>query len=101
MKGIWAWPSEPNDQEKVLQKIQEEDELGGILLTLAKTPQGLSNAKLDKLFSNNSQWRTLLHVRELTALGFIKYEVQFFGEPGEYMLTELGKSVVSRLQASP
>ncbi len=98
MKGIWAWPSEPKEQDKVLRKIAQEDELVPILLALAKTPEGLSNAKIDKLVSNNSQWRTLWHMRELIALGFVKYDVQFFGNPGEYTLTELGKTVVSKLQ---
>jgi hypothetical protein len=100
MKGIWVWPSEPKDQDKMLRRIMEEDELGAILATLAKAPEGLSNAQLDNLLSNNSQWRTLSHMRELTALGFIQYQVQFFGGAGKYELTDLGKTVVSRIQAS-
>jgi hypothetical protein len=100
MKGIWAWPSEPADQEKTLRKIMEEDELVTILAALAKSPEGLSNAQLDRLLSNNSQWRTLPHMKELIALGFIQYHVQFFGEAGKYELTDLGKTVVSRIQAS-
>jgi hypothetical protein len=100
MKGIWAWPSEPSDQEKTLRKIVEEDELAAILAALAKNPEGLSNAQLDRLLSNNSQWRTLPHMKELIALGFVQYHVQFFGEAGKYELTDLGKTVVSRIQAS-
>jgi len=34
------------------------------------------------------------------ALGFIQYHVQFFGEAGKYELTELGRNVVSRMQAN-
>ena len=78
----------------------EEDELVTILAALAKSPEGLSNAQLDRLLSNNSQWRTLPHMKELMALGFIQYHVQFFGDAGKYELTELGKTVVSRMQAS-
>ncbi len=100
MKGIWVWPSEPKDQDKTMRKIMQEDELIMILVALVKTPEGLSNAQLDKLLSNNSQWRTLSHLRELTALGFIQYQVQFFGGAGKYELTDLGKTVVSRIQAS-
>ena len=100
MKGIWVWPSEPKDQDKTIRRIMEEDELTAILAALAKTPEGLSNAQLDKLLSNNSQWRTLSHMRELTALGFIQYQVQFFGGPGRYELTDLGKTITSRIQAS-
>jgi len=100
MRGIWVWPSEPNEQDKILQKILREDELVTILLILAKKPEGLSNAQLDKLLANNSQWRTLLHMKELMALGFIGYHVQIFGDPGKYQLTELGKAVVSKIQAN-
>ena len=80
MKGIWFWPSESKEQEKTLQSVLREDEFVTILLALAKGPDGLSNAQLDKLLENNSQWRTLLHVKELMALGFVEYRVQFFGE---------------------
>lgn len=100
MKGIWTWPSEPDDQEKTLRKIMEEDELVTILAALSKSPEGLSNAQLDRLLSNNSQWRTLSHLKELIALGFIQYHVQFFGETGKYELTDLGRNVVPRMQAS-
>lgn len=100
MKGIWVWPTEPKEQGKTLQRILREDEFVTILLTLSKSPDGLSNAKLDKLLGNNSQWRTLLHAKELLALGFIDYQVQYFGDSGKYQLTELGKSIVSRIQAT-
>jgi hypothetical protein len=99
MKGIWTWPSEPKEQDKVLQRILSEDELSTILLALASKPEGLSNAKLDRLLANNSQWRTLSHMRELIALGFVEYHVQFFGDAGLYRLTDLGKTIVPRLQA--
>jgi len=99
MKGIWVWPSDSKDQDKTLRKIKEEDELVTILAALARSPEGLSNAQLDRLLSNNSQWRTLSHIEELTALGFIRYQVQFFGDAGKYGLTDLGKAVVSRMQA--
>ncbi len=100
MKGIWFWPSESKEQEKTLQMVFREDELVTILLALANGPDGLSNAQLDKLLGNNSQWRTLLHIKELMALGFVEYHVQFFGDAGKYQLTELGKSIVSRIPAN-
>jgi hypothetical protein len=99
MKGLWTWPSEPKGQEKVLQGILREDELSIIMLELANHSEGLSNAQLDGLLANNSQWRTLWHMRELIALGFVEYQVQFFGDPGKYQLTELGKTIVPRLRA--
>ena len=100
MKGIWVWPSESKDQDKTLRKIMEEDELVTILVALTKSPEGLSNAQLDRLLTNNSQWRTLSHMRELMALGFVEYHVQFFGDSGRYGLTDLGRTAVSRIQAS-
>jgi len=99
MKGFWAWPSEPKEQDKLLRKMMQEDELVKILSALAKSPDGMSNAQLDKLLVNNSQWRTLSHMKELIALGFVQYNVQFFGDPGKYALTELGKTVTSKIQA--
>ena len=93
MKGIWFWPSEPKEQMKILRKIRSEDELITILTALAKSPEGLSNAQIDNLLRNNSQWRTLLHMQELIALGFVQYKVQIFGGPGKYGLTDLAKSL--------
>jgi DNA-binding HxlR family transcriptional regulator len=98
MKGIWMWPSEPKEQDKVLRRITQEDELVIILVALTKNPNGLSNAQLDKLLTNNSQWRTLSHMKELMALGFVQYNVQFFGEAGKYELTNLGRTMMSRIQ---
>jgi len=99
MRGIWAWPSEPKEQDKALQKILREDELVAILAALANNPEGLSNAQLDRILTNNSQWRALLHMKELMALGFVDYHVQLFGDAGKYQLTELGKAIASKIQA--
>jgi hypothetical protein len=99
MKGIWVWPSEPDEQNKVIRAIMQEDELAAILFALSKDPEGLSNAQLDRLLANNSQWRTLSHMRELIALGFVEYHVQFFGDPGKYRLTDLGRTIAAMIQA--
>lgn len=99
MKGIWTWPTEPAEQEKTLRKLMQEDELVAIVGALSKSSDGLSNAQLDKLLTNNSQWRTVSHMKELMALGFVRYDVQFFGEAGKYQLTDLGKTIVPRVQA--
>jgi len=100
MRGIWAWPSEPKEQDKVMQKILREDELIAILVALTSNPEGLSNAQLDRLLTNNSQWRTLLHMKELMAVGFVDYRVHLFGDAGKYQLTELGKAIMSKTQAN-
>jgi hypothetical protein len=100
MRGIWVWPAEPKEQDRTLQKILREDELVAILIALANNQEGLSNAQLDRLLANNSQWRTLSHTKELMALGFVDYHVQLFGDAGRYQLTELGRATVSRIQAN-
>src|SRR2546430_16276030 len=97
MRGIWAWPSEPKEQDKTMQKILREDELVAILAVLTNHPEGLTNAQLDRILTNNSQWRTLLHMKELTALGFVDYHVQLFGDAGKYRLTELGRGIASKI----
>jgi hypothetical protein len=100
MRGIWVWPAETKEQDRTLQKVLREDELVAILIALANNPEGLSNAQLDRLLTNNSQWRTLLHTKELMALGFVDYRVQLFGDAGRYQLTELGRAIVSRILAN-
>ena len=47
---------------------------------------------------NNSQWKTLSHMKELLALGFVRYHIQFFGEAGKYEITDLGKATLSKIQ---
>ncbi|MDG6977491.1 MAG: hypothetical protein JRN58_00225 [Nitrososphaerota archaeon] len=98
MRGLWRWPSEQSDQERTLRQIAEEDELGTIMLALSTDSSGLSNAQIDRLLKNNSQWRTLRHMKELIALGFVNYKVQYFGEAGRYELTDLGRSALSNIQ---
>jgi hypothetical protein len=100
MKGNWTWPSEPKAQDKTLRRIAQEDELYAILVELSKSREGLSNAQLDRILANNSQWRTLPHMKELLSLGFVQYHVQFFGDPGKYELTDLGKAAIARMQPS-
>jgi hypothetical protein len=100
MRGIWVWPAEPKEQDRTLQKILREDELVAVLIALTNNPEGLSNPQLDRLLTNNSQWRTLSHMKELMALGFVDYHVQLFGDAGRYQLTELGRAIVSRIQAN-
>ncbi len=98
MRGLFTWPSDAKAQAKVLRLIKEEDELPKILFALADRADGLSNAQLDRLLSNNSQWRTASHMRELAALGFVEYQVDLFGGPGRYRLTETGRWVLPSLR---
>lgn len=99
MRGIWIWPADAAQQDNILHKVAREDEMLTIMEALDKSPNGLSNAQLDNLLSNNSQWRTLLHMRELTSLGFVRYSIPYFGNAGQYQLTDLGRSAVARIKA--
>jgi len=97
VRGLWVWSSDPKDQERVLQKVVREKEFGGILAALASNQSGLSNAQIDKMLRNNSQWRTLWYLRELTALDVVEYKADLFGEPGRYILTERGKALLAKV----
>jgi hypothetical protein len=97
MKGIWVWPSDPKQEDRVLRRVRQEDDLAAILAALAKNQNGLSNAQIDNLLANNSQWRTLWHMRELIALGLVEYKAELFGEPGRYTLTERGKTLLPKI----
>jgi hypothetical protein len=97
MRGLWVWSSDSKEQETIVRKVAQEDELGAILTALAKSPDGLSNAQIDRVLRNNSQWRTLWHMRELIALGIAEYKPDFFGDPGRYVLTERGRILVPRM----
>lgn len=62
----------------------------------AKGKDGLSNAEIDSTLNTASQWLTFWELRELIALGLVKYEVQPFGEPGKYVITEKGLTATTR-----
>lgn len=84
-------------------KVSESEHLVAAMKAIDKSKQGLSNAELDELISDNSEWITLWITRQLLSLGFIDYKVDFFGNPAKYTLTDLGKAVLQRLtvQAAP
>ena len=71
------------------------------LKAISKSKEGLSNAELDDALSDNSNWMTAWATRQLTSLSFIEYKVDFFGNPGRYTLTDLGKDVFQRLTGQP
>jgi len=73
------------------------------LKAIMKSKEGLSNAEIDDLLSDNSNWMTLWVMRQLLSLGFVEYRVDFFGNPGRYTMTDLGRDVLQKLtgQAPP
>jgi hypothetical protein len=93
-KGLWIWPAESKGQKIMLQRIASSTHLMTALQGIAKSKEGLSNSELDELLADNSNWITLWAIRQLLALGFIEYKVDFFGGPARYITTELGKTAL-------
>jgi hypothetical protein len=71
------------------------------MMAIAKSKEGLSNAELDDVIGDNSEWMTLWVIRQLTALGFIEMKVDLFGDPAIYRLTELGRKALSMIMGQP
>jgi hypothetical protein len=99
--GLWVWSSDPRGQRQVLRKIVADRHLVPAMKAIAKSKEGLSNAELDDVIGDNSEWMTLWVIRQLTALGFIEMKVDLFGEPARYRLTELGRNVLSMITGQP
>ena len=99
--GLWVWSSDPRAQREVLRKIAGDKHLVPAMMAIAKSKEGLSNAELDDVIGDNSEWMTLWVIRQVTALGFIEMKVDLFGEPAMYRLAELGRNVLSRITGQP
>lgn len=98
MQGIWSWSKE--DRERTLLKLKEPGVMTIMTALKEKNDIGLSNAEIDSLLQTSSQWLIFWDLRELTALGVIVFDVQYFGEPGKYKLTDFGRSVLTELITS-
>jgi len=73
----------------------------GALTAIGKSKEGMSDAELDDAINDNSEWTTLWVIRQLTALGFIEFMVDFFGNPARYQLTEAGRSALATITGQP
>jgi hypothetical protein len=100
-KGVWIWPADQRGQRKVLRKVAESPHLVAALAAIAKSSEGLSNTELAEVISDGSEWTTLWPIRQLTALGFIEYKVDFFGNPARYQLTEQGRIALPMITGQP
>jgi hypothetical protein len=100
-KGIWIWPADPRGQRSVLRKVAASSHLMGAMSALAKSKEGMSNTELDDAINDSSEYATLWVVRQLTALGFIEYKVDFFGNPARYQLTGQGRVAYSTITGQP
>ncbi len=100
-RGIWVWPTDPKAQRRILRKVADSPHLMTALQGIAKSQEGMSNPELDELLKDNSNWMTLWSVRQLIALGFIQYKVDFFGGPARYAATELGRNALAAMTGQP
>jgi hypothetical protein len=100
-QGLWVWPSDERTQRQLAKRVSESEHLMAELKAIMRSKEGLSNAELDDATSDNSNWITLWATRQLLSLGFIEYKVDFFGNPGRYTLTDLGRDVLQKLTGQP
>ena len=100
-KGLWVWPADAKAQRRVLRKVSQSEHLMMAMQALAKSSDGLSNARIDDALSEYSNWQTRWVVEQLISLGFADYKVDFFGGPGKYVLTELGKNALVAITGKP
>jgi len=100
-EGLWVWPADGKAQRRILRKVSQSEHLMAAMQTLAKSSDGLSNARIDDALSDYSQWETRWVVDQLISLGFADYKVDFFGGPGKYALTELGRNALSFMTGKP
>jgi len=96
-KGLWIWPSDSKAQRRVLRKMMASPHLMAALTAIGKSKDGMSNAELDDAINDSSEWTTLWIVRQLMALGFLEFKVDFFGNPAKYQLTETGRVALATI----
>ena len=96
-KGLWVWGSDERTQRRMTKRVSQSKRLMAALVAIMKRTEGLSNAELDDLTSNNSSWMTLSVMRELLSLGLVEYQVDLFGNPGRYTLTDLGRNIIQKI----
>ncbi|MDV3292899.1 MAG: hypothetical protein LYZ70_01355 [Nitrososphaerales archaeon] len=85
----------------MLRKVSASGHLMAALQAITKSKGGLSNAEIDDVLSDNSNWMTRWIVDQLISLGFAEYKVDFFGGPGKYELTQLGTEAFSAITGKP
>ena len=100
-RGLWVWPADQKGQRRVLRRVRASKHLTGAMALIAKSREGMSNAELDDMLNDSSEWLTLWVARQLTSLGFIELKVDFFGNPARYQMTELGRTVFTTIVGQP
>jgi hypothetical protein len=95
MKGVWLPPEAGKGRE--IAKLLTPQMVQILKALKDESHVGLSNAEIDSLLGTASQWVVFWGLRELLALNLIEFQVQLFGEPGKYRLTQTGVSVTQTL----
>jgi len=85
----------------MLRNVAASPHLMAALTAIGKSKEGMSDAELDDAINDNSEWTTLWVIRQLTALGFIEFKVDFFGNPARYQLTDAGRSALATITGQP
>jgi len=96
-KGPWVMASDERTQRRITKEVSQSKRLLTALMAIMKRTEGLSNAELDDLTSDNSSWMTITVMRELLSLGLVEYRVDLFGNPGRYTLTDLGRTIIQNI----
>ncbi|HME18271.1 MAG TPA: hypothetical protein VKF15_00855 [Nitrososphaerales archaeon] len=99
--GLWTWPPDPKGQKRVIRTVSDSPHLTAALQAIVKSKDGMSNSELDELLADSSNWITIWLVKQLLALGFIEYRVDFFGGPARYAPTDLGGNALSAITGQP
>jgi len=96
-KVLLVSASDERTQRLITKKVSQSKHLMAALEAIMKRKEGLSNAELDDLISDNSSWTTRTVTVELLSLGLVEYQVDLFGNPGRYTLTDLGRNIMQRI----
>ena len=71
------------------------------MTALGKSKEGMADSDLAESINDTSEWTTLWVIRQLTALGFMEYTVDFFGNPARYQLTGSGQNALAAVTGKP
>ena len=85
----------------MLRKVAASPHLTSAMAVISKSKEGVSNTELDDAINDSSEWTTLWVIRQLTALNFIDFRVNLFGNPARHRMSELGRAALSMITGRP
>ena len=81
--------------------VSSSPHLMAAMAAITKSKEGMSNAEVAEAINDTSEWTTLWVIRQLTALGFIEFKVDLFGNPARYQMTDQGRDAFSTITGRP